>query len=154
MVYDVRFALGFALSALLTMLWLLILRRRKTAMEKLATRWNLQYRGKQLPSTFLMKSKPRPAARRKVFNVLEGTLDGNTVVIFDSIVNGTFFGQRAVFCTLIACQMADYPFPKSAKEKIIHSNGWTALYRLAELSLPGTIGTERIEQLLAELSAE
>lgn len=140
----------------------LLLRIRASAMRALAHRLGFQYtegnsslwfvpKGyRPIPTTFRLRGYPMNTLRR-TWNVLEGERNGLKVVIVDSILGlGGKGGGR--YCTFIATRTENNPFgDRSDQEKIAHSNGWTALYRLRFWQIPWTLSIERIEEHLDNL---
>jgi hypothetical protein len=79
--------------------------------------------------------------------VIEAQRSGIPVLVFDSIIGGERGTGR--YCTLIAVETETNPFlAVSSAEKVVHSHGWTGLYRLRFLQVPWTIGIEEIERVL------
>lgn len=113
-------------------------------MRSLANKLGFQFIGDGLPSTFRMDCYPMSKIQR-VWNVIEGTRKGMQIVIFDSVI-GSGTGR---YCTVIACSTSENPFTLSyGSEKVVQSNGWTALYRLPFIQVPGTIKVPRLEDLV------
>lgn len=140
----------------------LLYRFRASAMRALAKRLGFQYtegdsslwfapKGyRPIPIAFRLRGYPLNTLRR-TWNVLEGERNGVRVVILDSILGlGGKGGGR--YCTFIAARTDDNPFGyKSDQEKIAHSNGWTALYRLRFWQIPWTLSIQQIEEHLDNL---
>jgi hypothetical protein len=118
--------------------------RRKRNMRSLANRLGFQFIGDDLPAAFQMDCYPMSEIK-KAWNVIEGTRKGSQIVIFDSVI-GSGNGR---YCTAIACHTTENPFTLNyGSEKVIQSNGWTALYQLRFIQIPGTITVSRLEDLV------
>ena len=118
--------------------------RRKRNMRSLASKLGFQFFGDDLPSTFQMDCSPMSEIN-KAWNVIEGTRRGLQIVIFDSVI-GSGNGR---YCTVIACHTSENPFTLNYDgEKVVQSNGWTALYQLRFIQIPGTISVPRLEDLV------
>jgi hypothetical protein len=121
--------------------------RRARAMRSLALRKGFQYIGRPLPASFRMTCYPADSLRW-AFNVIEGQQNRVPILIFDSIVGE----GRGRYCTFIATQTNTNPFgSERSREKIVQSCGWSALYRLSVLQIPGTLSIHRIEDHLNNL---
>ena len=133
---------------------------RAQAMRTLAGRWGLHYVGPSfsgwqtsssrkltLPLSFpneLVQGRPI----RQVWNVIEGQQRGLSVLIFDSIIGE----GRGMYCTFFACRTEQNPFGINiAPDRVIQSQGWTALYRDRFLQIPWTMGVQRLDDHLNEL---
>jgi len=113
-------------------------------MRSLANRLGFQFIGDDLPAAFQMDCYPMSEIK-KAWNVIEGTRKGSQIVIFDSVI-GSGNGR---YCTAIACHTTENPFTLNyGSEKVIQSNGWTALYQLRFIQIPGTITVSRLEDLV------
>ncbi len=89
---------------------------------------------------------------RKTWNVIEGETNGVSILILDSILG--LGGKQGRYATFIAARTDQNPFSNlSAQERIAHSNGWTALYRMRFWQIPWTLSIQRIEEHLARLGA-
>jgi hypothetical protein len=118
--------------------------RRERNMRSLASKLGFQFIGDGLPSTFQMDCYPISEIN-KAWNVIEGTRKGLQIVIFDSVI-GSGNGR---YCTAIACQTKENPFTLNYdSEEVVQSNGWTALYQLRFIQVPGTITIPRLEDLV------
>lgn len=83
--------------------------------------------------------------------MIEGDKNGVRVLILDSTLS--MGGKRGRYSTFIALRTDKNPFEdKDAHEKIAHSNGWTALYRLRFWQIPWTLSIQRIEEHLNNLT--
>jgi hypothetical protein len=117
--------------------------RRKRKMRLLANRLGFEFIGDDLPATFHMDCYP-VSEINKAWNVIEGTRKGLQIVIFDSVI-GSGNGR---YCTVIACHTSENPFTLNYdNEQVVQSNGWTALYQLRFIQVPGTIAVPRLEDL-------
>ena len=118
--------------------------RRERNMRSLANRLGFEFVGDDLPATFQMDCYPMSEIR-KAWNVIEGTRKGSQIVIFDSVI-GSGNGR---YCTAIACHTTETPFTLNhGSEKVVQSNGWSALYQLRLIQIPGTIAVSRLEDLV------
>ena len=135
---------------------------RASAMRALALRWGFQYtKGdprfwlppkdhRPTPTSFRLRGYPVNTISR-TWNVIEGEKNGISILILDSILD--FGVKRGRYCTFIAARTDQNPFGiKSPQEKIAHSNGWTALYRLCFWQIPWTLSIQRIDGHLDSLS--
>jgi hypothetical protein len=118
--------------------------RRERNMRSLANKLGFQFIGDDLPATFQMDCYPMSEIK-KAWNVIEGTRKGLQIVIFDSVI-GSGNGR---YCTAIACHITENPFTlKYGSEEVVQSNGWTALYQLRFIQVPGTITVPRLEDIV------
>jgi hypothetical protein len=142
----------------------LLYRSRATAMRALATRWGFQYTKGDPKIWYLPKGHiPQPTSFRlrgypvntisRMWNVIEGEKNGIRVLVVDTTMGvGRGQGGKGVYSTLIAARTDKNPFAdKGPKEKIAHSNGWTALYRIRFWQVPWTLSIQRIEEHLTSL---
>jgi hypothetical protein len=145
---------------------------RNRAMRDLATKWGLRYVGPPLPRWWWPVSKPvaRPPVPSwvshlalsglrtlvgqrisRIYNVVEGTRNGQKVLIFDVILGKSRNTQP---CTIVACQTEENPFGRiAAVDRIVSTNGWTVLHGVWFLWFCWWIRVRRLEQLLARLNA-
>jgi hypothetical protein len=135
---------------------------RASAMRALALRRGFQYTNGDPPLWFRPKDyRPIPTSFRlrgypvnsisRTWNVIKGEKNGIIILILDSALD--FGVRRGRYCTFIAARTDQDPFGiKSPQEKIAHSNGWTALYRLRFWQIPWTVSIQRIEEHLDSLS--
>ena len=139
---------------------------RAKDMRSLASAWGFRYIGPSasrwrsssisrlevestLPSSFPRTCHPA-LPFKQVWNVIEGKRSGISILIFDSIIGDRRGTGR--YCTFIAFETETIPFVSVASaEKVVHSHGWTGLYRLRFPQIPWTMSTQRIEQLLNTL---
>lgn len=113
-------------------------------MRSLANKLGFQFIGDGLPAIFQMDCYPMSEIK-EAWNVIEGTHKGLQIVIFDSVIG---YG-RGRYCTAIACQTTENPFTLYyGSEEVVQSNGWTALYQLRFIQIPGTITVSRLEDLV------
>lgn len=139
----------------------LLCRWRASAMRSLASKWGLEYtkgdqrwwilpkKNRSSPVSFRLRAFPVNTIRN-TWNVIEGERGGIRVLILDSILS--MGGYRGRYSTFIAVRAETNPFEgKSPQERIAHSNGWTALYRLRFWQVPWTLSIRRIEELLGNL---
>ncbi|MGD0095861.1 MAG: hypothetical protein ABSB60_05165 [Terracidiphilus sp.] len=118
--------------------------RRERNMRSLANKLGFQFIWDDLPATFQMDCYPMSEIK-KAWNVIEGTRNGLQIVIFDSVI-GSGNGR---YCTPIACHTSENPFTLSfGSEEVVQSKGWTALYQLRFIQVPGTIAVPRLEDLV------
>jgi hypothetical protein len=135
---------------------------RASAMRAFARKWGFQYtKGDPriwylpkdhtpMPTEFRLRGYPVNTLNR-TWNVIEGEKNGIKFLILDSTLS--MGGKRGRYSTFIAARTDTNPFEiKSPQEKIAHSNGWTALYRLRFWQVPWTLSIQRIEQHLNNLS--
>ena len=131
---------------------------RASAMRALALKCGLQYtkgdpklwylpkHHRPIPTSFRLRGFPVNTLSR-TWNVIEGEKNGISVLILDSTLS--MGGNRGRYSTFIAVQSDKNPFEDNdAREKIAHSNGWTALYRLRFWQVPWTLSIQRIEEHL------
>jgi hypothetical protein len=134
---------------------------RAAAMRSLADKLGFQYtRGADFP-VFIFRREPWAAYSdmrgdlvnriSSVWNILEGEKNGVKLLVVDTVSN---LGMKSgTFATLIAARTDRNPFEPSLEiEKVAHSKGWTAVYRIRFLQLlPWTLSTKRIEEHLNNL---
>jgi len=149
-------ALCFGVASILFMF-------RARAMRAFAARWGFQYIGParakwgfpsfpkiRLPLSVSVPLAGYPADEiRRFWNVIEGLQNGVWVLIFDSV-----FGKgKGTYCTFIAFQSNQYPFGSDTwSDRVIHSGGWTALYRIPTLQIiPWTLGIQRLDDHVNKL---
>jgi len=108
--------------------------------------WYLPKGHRPEPTTFRLRGYPVNELSR-TWNLIEGKHCGIQILILDSTLGR---GPRGwVYTTFIAARTETNPFTlKSGKEKMAHSNGWTALYRLRYWQVPWTLSIQRIEEHL------
>jgi len=136
---------------------------RASAMRALALRRGFQYTKGDPPLWFVPKDyRPIPTSFRlrgspvnmisRTWNVIEGEKNGISILILDSILD--LGVKKGSYCTFIATRTDQNPFgSKGPQEKIAHSNGWTALYRVGLWQIiPWTLGVQRVEEHLNSLS--
>lgn len=161
-----RVAPTFVLLALIVTGIKLLYRSRASAMRALAQRWGFQYTEGDPKLWYLPKGyKPSPTSFRlrgyplntisRMWNVIEGEKNGIGILIVDTTMSfGIRIGRGGRYSTFIATKTnANLFVKKSPKEKIAHSNGWTALYRLRFWQIPWTLSIQRIEEHLASLGS-
>ncbi len=120
---------------------------RARAMRSLALRRGFQFIDRPLPASFRMTCYPADVLKG-AFNVIEGQQNRVPILIFDSVIGE----GRGRYCTFIATQTDTNLFGNnSSREKIVQSCGWSALYRLRFLQIPGTVSIQRIEDHLNNL---
>jgi hypothetical protein len=137
---------------------------RATAMRALALRMGFQYTKGDPPLWFVPKDyRPIPTSFRlrgspvnmisRTWNVIEGEKNGISILILDSILD--LGVKKGSYCTFIATRTDQNPFGgKDPQEKIAHSNGWTALYRLRLWQIiPWTMSVQRVEEHLNSLNS-
>jgi hypothetical protein len=111
--------------------------------------WNLPKDHNPLPTSFRLRGYPVNTISR-MWNVIEGEKNGIKVLIVDSTLS--MGGKRGRYSTFVAARTDKNPFGnKSPEEKIAHSNGWTAVYRLRFWQIPWTLSIQRIEEHLNSL---
>lgn len=140
----------------------LLYRFRASAMRALAYRWGFQYQKGEPNKWYLPKNhRPKPTSFRlsgypvdtlsRTWNLIEGEKNGLKILILDSTLS--MGGQRGRYTTFIAVRTDMNPFADDAPdEKIVHSNGWAALYRLRFWQIPWTLSIQRIEEHLESLN--
>jgi hypothetical protein len=136
---------------------------RTRAMRALADRWGFRYLGPPPPRWWWPVSHPvvRPpvpswishlhlhGSITRIWNVIEGTRDGVTVLIFDGII-GEYRNSHP--CTLIACQTEQNPFKKVASvDRVLQAHGWTVLHGVWLLWFSWTMRVRRIDQHISDL---
>lgn len=157
----VGFILGFLLLAAIFAGVRLLYWLRASAMRALALRWGFRYtkgdprfwflpkKHCPLPTSFRLRGYPVNTINR-TWNVVEGEMGGISILILDSTLG--FGAKRGRYSTFIAAQTDRNPFGVTrAQEKIAHSNGWTAVYRLRFWQIPWTLSIQRIEEHLNSL---
>jgi len=135
---------------------------RAQAMRRLAAKWGLQYIGPTSAPQWwwnrshLVTGPPVPAwvshfGITQIWNVVEGTIDGKSVIIFDSIV-GDFRSQARTF---MMCQTGQNPFETdSAVDRVVETHGWTVLQGIWFLWFSWIMGTRRLDRHLHKLRFE
>ncbi len=137
----------------------ILYRHRAAAMRSLALKYGLDFAAGPrwydlrtripAPESFRLRGYPVDTLH-KTWNLVEGNRNGLHVLILDSILG--MGGTRGRYCTFIAVQTSHDPFKaRGPNEKIAHSNGWVAVYRLKFWQIPWTLSIERIEAHLREL---
>lgn len=138
-------------------------RYRASAMCAFAAKWGFRYSKGEPKKYYLPKHHhPTPASFRlkgypvdtlnRTWNVIEGEKNGFKILVLDSTLS--MGGRRGRYATFIAIRADTNPFgDTSPEEKIAHSNGWTALYRLRFWQIPWTLSIRRIEEHLDALNA-
>jgi uncharacterized protein YceK len=138
---------------------------RARAMRAFAARRGFQYIGParakwgfpsfpkiKLPLSVSVPPSWLPGRRnQKIWNVIEGLQNGVWVLIFDSV-----FGKgKGTYCTFVAFQSNQYPFGSDTRsDRVIHSGGWTALYRIPTLQvISWTMGIQRLDDHVNKLWA-
>jgi hypothetical protein len=137
---------------------------RTRAMRALAATWGLRYIGPPPPKWWWPVSHPvvRPpiptwvshltlSGQRitRIWNVIEGTRDGEPVLIFDVIIGAN---RNSHPCTLIACQTEQNPFGSVATvDRVVQTNGWTVLHGVWFLWFSWTMRVKRLDQHLGRL---
>ncbi len=141
----------------------LLYRYRASAMRALAVKWGFQYSKGEPNKWYLPKNHhPKPTSFRlrgypvdtlnRTWNVIEGKKNGFEILVLDSTLS--MGGRKGLYSTFIAVRTDTNPFEDtSPEEKIAHSNGWTALYRLRFWQIPWTLSIRRIEGHLDALKA-
>ncbi len=130
-------------------------------MPALALRWGFQFtegnpgiwflpkEHHSIPISFRLRGYPVNTITR-TWNVIEGERNGISILILDSTLRSG--GKYGCYSTFIAARTDQNPFGnRSPQEKIAHSNGWTALYRLRFWQIPWTLSIQRIEEHLASM---
>ena len=137
---------------------------RASAMRTLALKWGFQYSKGEPRMLYLPKNhSPKPASFRlhgypvdtmnRTWNLIEGEKNGLKILILDSTLS--MGGRNGRYSTFIAARTDTNPFDDEASdEKIGHSNGWTALYRLRFWQIPWTLSIPRIEEHLEALKTQ
>jgi hypothetical protein len=141
----------------------LLYRSRASAMRTLANKWGFQYSKGEPSKWYLPKNHhPKPASFRlhgypvdtlnRTWNLIEGEKNGLKILILDSTLS--MGGRNGRYSTFIAVRTDMNPFDNEApEEKIVHSNGWTALYRLRFWQIPWTLSIQRIDEHLETLKS-
>jgi hypothetical protein len=136
---------------------------RARAMRAFAARWCFHYIGPAAPKwgfpSFPKIKPPLPASFhlagypvdeiRQIWNLIEGQQDGVSVLIFDSVIGK----GKGTYCTFVARQSSQNAFGSdTSSERVIHSAGWTSLYRIPLLQvIPWTMGIQRLEDHVKKL---
>jgi hypothetical protein len=156
-----RFAPGLLLLAVIFAGIYLIYRLRASAMRALALRLGFQYSKGEPRMLYLPKNHcPKPASFRlhgypvdtlsRTWNIIEGEKNGLKVLILDSTLS--MGGRSGRYSTFVAVRTDTNPFEnEESDEKIVHSNGWYALYRLRFWQVPWTLSIQRIVEILDTL---
>jgi hypothetical protein len=133
-------------------------------MRTLALKWGFQYSKGEPRKWYLPKNhSPTPTSFRlhgypvdtlnRTWNLIEGEKNGLKILVLDSTLS--MGGRNGRYSTFIAVRTDTNPFENEApEEKIVHSNGWTALYRLRFWQIPWTLSTQRIEEHLETLKGQ
>ncbi|HEY9125634.1 MAG TPA: hypothetical protein VIM62_00825 [Acidobacteriaceae bacterium] len=136
-------------------------RLRARAMRELAQRWGLSYtrgmpfrwpwtKGRRLPAGFNVRGHPTNLVRYS-WNVLEGELSGVRVLIFDSVIGQA--KTRGSYCTIVAVRTKQNLFTVRVKpENISVGQEWSLLYRRRFWQIGWTLSTERLDEVLLDLS--
>lgn len=137
---------------------------RASAMRNLALKWGFQYSRGEPRMLYLPKNhSPKPASFRlhgypvetmnRTWNLIEGEKNGLKILILDSTLS--MGGRNGRYSTFVAVRTDTNPFDNEApEEKIIHSNGWAALYRLRFWQIPWTLSIQRIDEILETLKTQ
>jgi len=106
-----------------------------------------------IPYTFRPRTYPANKIDR-TWNVIEGEVDGISVLILDSNLN--LGGRNQHSCTFIAARAEISPFKdRGSDENTVLTNGWIALYRPPRLFGSSILSIKRLERHLDNLvSAE
>jgi hypothetical protein len=123
---------------------------RTKSMRALASKLGFKFIGRTLPASFTMTCYPFDGSLTYLWNVIEGQLNGVSVLVFDSAPFGT---SR----TFIAVQRGGEVFVSDGsfyQGKILQSNGWTAIYQWKPwVNLLGwSTSTKKIEDYLGQLA--
>lgn len=137
---------------------------RTRAMRALAARWSFRYIGPSPPKWWWPVTHPivRPpippwvshltlSGRRisRIWNVIEGTRDGVTILIFDVVLGEHRNSQP---CTVIAYQTEQNPFQEVASvDRVLHTHGWTVLHGVWFLWLSWTMRVSRLDKHISNL---
>jgi hypothetical protein len=128
-----------------------VYRWRVHVLRNLALRWNLSYRGKELPGKFPMDRRRFcfPANHfKKILHVVSGVCNGHKVLIVD-VIAGT---GKGIYVTIFAVESASNPFEEEpAPWRLVFSNGWFALWRTRFWQVPWTMNISQIEERLNRL---
>ena len=136
---------------------------RARAMRALAATWSLQYVGPSAPGLLgigrfprveplLPDSFPRECypviPMTQAWNVIEGRINGFTVVLCDSVLG------HETYCTIVGCQTESNPFTAAmSQERVIRDGEWVVLCRVRSLQIiPWTLGIERLGVYLTLLA--
>lgn len=160
---KVAFVLAIVLTALSAVRIVHLFRAR--AMRAFAAKWGFQYVGPAAPPTWwwnpphLKIHPPVPAwvshfypcgqRIRQVWNVIEGTKNGVSIVIFDSVI-GEFRGGRP--CTVIACQTTHNPPAITSMDRMAQTDGWTVIHGAWFLWFSWMMGIKRLNGHLSKLA--
>ncbi len=140
---------------------------RAHAMRAFAARLGFEYIGPGAPPSWLCNPSHfhihaplpswiahlRPCGQRirQVWNVTQGTSNGISVLIFDSVIGEYKGGQP---CTVIACETEQSPFITVASaDRVLSTHGWTVLHGSWFLWFSWTMGMKRLDAHLNELRA-
>jgi hypothetical protein len=95
---------------------------------------------------------PSGCRMRQVWNVIEGNVNGASVLIFDAVI-GQYKGGHPV--TLIACQTEKSPFDQTnSHDHVMQTHGWTVLHGAWVFWFSWLMGTGRIEKHLSEMRVQ
>lgn len=139
----------------------MLLSYRSAQMRALATRlgwtytpgrnhvWRLIFKQQVFPVDFRLRGYPF-TARWGMMNILRGKCDGTQMLVLDELLH---LGPRYDrYVTFIAAKTDTDPFvARTGKEKVAHSNGWCAVYKMRYSLLPWSMSVQRIEEHLATL---
>ena len=142
----------------------LLYRFRASAMRTLALKWGFHYSKGEPRMWYLPKNhSPKPTSFRlhgypvdtmnRTWNLIEGEKNGLKILILDSTLS--MGGRNGRYSTFIAVRTDTNPFDNEApEEKVVHSNGWIALYRLRFWQIPWTLSIQRIDEHLETLRGQ
>ncbi len=142
---------------------------RGRAMRAFAAKTGFEYIGPETPPNWLRNpdhlhiqpplpgwiSHLHPGERRirQVWNVMEGKINGISVLIFDCII-GEF---KTAPCTILAAQTehdvfgVGAPVDSAFQSRITQSHGWTVVHGTWFMWFSWTMGTKRIDNRLNQL---
>jgi hypothetical protein len=159
-----RFVPGLLLLTVIYIGIKLLYEFRASAMRTFALKWGFQYSKGEPRMLYLPKNhRPKPASFRlhgypvdtmnRTWNLVEGEKNGLKILIVDSTLS--MGGRNGRYSTFIAVRTDTNPFgDEDSDEKVVHSNGWTALYRLRFWQIPWTLSIQRIEEHLETLESQ
>jgi hypothetical protein len=137
---------------------------RAKAMRNLAARLGFHYVGPTAPmwwNPFHPKINPplpgwlardfRPGQIRQVWNVVEGQLNGVSILIFDAVIGS----KGGTPCTSIACRTKQNPFGVvTSPDRLFQSHGYTILSGVWFLWFSWTMRVQRVERHVKNLRVD
>jgi hypothetical protein len=153
--------LAIPLTILVIFLYVFVTQKlRELAMREFARRWELRYtrgtpnrwpwtKADRLPHGLKIKGTPANLIRN-TWNILDGEIQGNRVVIFDSLMGSRL--SRGWYSTVVAVRTRQNPFSNGEEpEKVSIGTEWKLLYRHRFLQIGWTLSIERLDVIMGSL---